>query len=132
MSSLDLFVPQKRKTRSARNDKIAVQIRECIAEALLRNDLPIRPGHENESRLKAFVTITHVNVSPDLRNATILFVTANDEHQEDTLRFFDLQTYALKHILGKKLRLKYVPELTFKIDKSITYSDNIEKLLKQI
>lgn len=125
-------MPQKRKTRSSRNDKIAVQLRECIASTLLRNDLPILPGHEEESRLKTFVTVTHVNVSPDLRNATVLFVTENDEHQEDTLRFFELQTYAIKHIIGKKLHLKYVPELTFKFDKSIAYSDNIEKLLKQI
>lgn len=125
-------MPQKRKTRSSRNDRIAVQIRECIADTLLRNDLTVLPGHEDESRLKTFVTITHVNVSSDLRNATILFVTANDENQADTLRFFELQKYALKHIIGKRLRIKYVPELVFKLDKSITYSDNIEKLLKQI
>lgn len=125
-------MPQKRKTRSSRNDRIAVQIRECIADTLLRNDLTVLPGHEDESRLKTFVTITHVNVSSDLRNATILFVTANDENQADTLRFFELQKYALKHIIGKRLRIKYVPELVFKLDKSITYSDNIENLLKQI
>ena len=132
MSDLNLFVPQKRKTRSSRNDKIAVQLRECIAKALVQNDFPVLPGHEDETKLKAFVTITRVNVAHDLRNATILFVTLNDEHQEEMLKFFDLQTHFFKNLIAKKLKLRFIPELTFKLDKSVAYSENIEKLLKQI
>lgn len=132
MADLNLFLPQKRKTRSSRNDKIAVQLRECIASALVQNDFPALPGHEEESKLNVFVTITHVNVAPDLRNATILFVTLNDERQDETLKFFELQMHFFKNLIAKKLKLRFIPELTFKIDKSVTYSENIEKLLKQI
>lgn len=132
MSNLELFFPKKRKVRGSRNDRVAAQLRECLASALLQRDLPVLPGHEDESTLKTFVTITRVNVSPDLRNATVLFVTLNDELQEETLRFFELQTYHIKNLIAKKLKLRFIPDLIFKIDKSVAYSENIDKLLKSI
>ena len=131
-SSLNLFVPEKRKASSARNDKIATKIRECFSMALTKKDFPILPAHEEESLLKTYVTITYVKMSSDLRNATVFYVTLNDEYLEETAQFFELQKHYFKNLIAKKLKIKYIPEIIFKLDKSIEYSQNIEQLLKDI
>ena len=130
--SLNLFVPEKHKTTSAKNDKIATKIRECFSMALTRRDFPILPGHEDESVLKTYVTITYVRLSPDLRNATVLYVTLNDEYLEETAQFFELQKHYFKNLIAKRLKIKYIPDITFKLDKSIEYSTRIDKVLKDI
>ena len=132
MSSLNLFVPERKKTRGYRNDKVAAHIRECFSMALTRRDFPILPGHEEESKLKTYVTITYVNLSQDLRNASVLFVTLNDEYQQETLKFFELQTHYFKNLIAKKLRLRCIPDLIFKLDKSVEYSKKIDDLLNSI
>ena len=132
MSSLNLFVPEKRKTVSAKNDKIATKIRECFSMALARRDFPVLQGHEDESILKTYVTITYVKLSQDLRNATVLYVTLNDEYLEETNRFFELQKHYFKQLIAKRLKIKYIPDINFKLDKSIAYSKNIDDVLDSI
>ncbi len=132
MSKSKLFVPEKQKSSSAKNDKIATKIRECFSMALTKKDFPVLPAHEEESILKTYVTITYVKMSSDLRNATVFYVTLNDEYLEETARFFELQKHYFKNLIAKNLRIKYIPEIIFKLDKSIEYSQNIEAILKNI
>ncbi|MBR1944606.1 MAG: ribosome-binding factor A [Alphaproteobacteria bacterium] len=132
MSNLNLFMPEKHKTSSSKNDKVATKIRECFSMALARRDFPILPGHEDESILKTYVTITYVKLSQDLRNATVLYVTLNDEYLEETATFFELQKHYFKNLIAKKLKIKYIPDIIFKLDKSIEYSQKIDKVLKEI
>ncbi len=132
MSNLNLFVPEKHKTSSSKNDKIATKIRECFSMALARRDFPVLPGHEEESILKTYVTITYVKLSQDLRNATVFYITLNDEYFEETAMFFELQKHYFKNLIAKKLKIKYIPDINFKLDKSIEYSNKIDKLLEEI
>lgn len=132
MSNLNLFVPEKHKTSSSKNDKIATKIRECFSMALAKRDFPILPGHEEESILKTYVTITYVKLSQDLRNATVFYITLNDEYLEETAKFFELQKHHFKNLIAKKLKIKYIPDINFKLDKSIEYSNKIDKLLEDI
>ena len=131
MSKLNLFFQEKAQT-SARNDRIAARIKECLSMTLARGDFPVLPGHKDESKLKAFVTITHVNLSPDLRNATIFFSTLNEEDRQEALNFFNLQEHFFKSILAKKLKLRFIPDLVFKLDETLNYYDKIDKILKKI
>ena len=130
MTNLNLFCPEKRKTISRRNDKIATQLKECFSIALSRGDFPILQNHEQESKLPTIVTITYVDMSPDLRNVTIYYVPLGGLKADETERFFELQTHYFKDLIAKKLKLRFIPNLTFKLDKSLDYSEKIEKLLK--
>ncbi|MDR2667343.1 MAG: ribosome-binding factor A [Holosporales bacterium] len=129
MSHLNLFVNKKEKTVSLRNDKIAAQIRECFSFALIRGDFPLLPNHEEESKLPCPITLTHVNLSKDLRNATIFFMPLGGTKKIESLRFFELQTHHFKELMAKKMKLKFIPNIIFKFDNSFDYSDRISKLL---
>lgn len=130
MSNLNLFKPEKIKTTSRRNDKIAAKIRECFANALTRGDFPILPAHESESKLPAIITITYIDLSPDLRNAVIYYIPLGGLHKDECETFFKLQTHYFKDLIAKKLKLRYIPDLRFKLDNAFDYSDKIDELLK--
>ena len=132
MPSVDLYNTHFKKHVTKRNDKIATSIRQCLANAISRGDFPILPNHEQESKMPIPITITYVDLSPDLRNATIYFVPFGGEKKEECLKFFKLQTYFFKNLLAKKMRLRYIPNILFKIDTSFEYSEKIDQLLDDV
>lgn len=79
------------------------------------------------------VTITAVKVADDLRNARIYFVEmGKDECSEEIKTGLTQASGFIRRELGKRIQLRYVPELTFVHDQSFGYGNRIEKLLAQI
>jgi ribosome-binding factor A len=129
MDHLNLFVHKKEKNTSLRKDKIAAQIKECLSFALVRDNFPLLPNHEEESKLPCSITLTYVDLSRDLRNATIFFMPLGGVNKEESLKFFELQTHYFKELMAKKMKLKFIPNIIFRLDNSFEYSDRINKLL---
>lgn len=80
-----------------------------------------------------FITVTGVDVTNDLSQAKVyLSVLGDDEQKADTLKGLEKASGFLRSELGKRIRLRHVPELIFKFDESIAYGSRIEKLLNEI
>jgi len=77
-----------------------------------------------------FVTITAVEVSPNLRQAHIYVSTLGD--QQEAMKGFDHATSFLRRELGSRLALRHVPELIFHQDASLVRGDRIDQLLEEI
>jgi len=106
--------------RSARDGDL---IREEIADMIMN-----KIKHKN----LGFVTVTGAKVSDDLRNATVYISVLKVEDAEKTVRKLSSLSALFKSELGKRLKMKYVPSLTFKLDESIQYGMKIDKLLNEI
>jgi ribosome-binding factor A len=80
-----------------------------------------------------FVTVTGVKVSPDLRHADIFVsVLGTEEEKESAFKSLKGATGFIRSELGKRLRLKFLPEISFAIDESIDEGIRISKLIKRI
>lgn len=80
-----------------------------------------------------FATIVSVEVSKDLRVAKVFVSIYGDE--EEKKKTMDGLMSASKFIhneLRKRLRIKIIPEIVFKIDTSIEYSIHISKLIEEL
>lgn len=110
---------------SFRQDQVGQQVREEIMQ-IIRRDL-------KDPRI-GFVSITHVRMSPDLRNARIgVSVLGDEKQQKASLKGLQSATGMMRHVLGKRLEnLKWAPNLVFEIDPSIEYSVRISKQLREI
>lgn len=77
------------------------------------------------------VTVTSVTVSADLSIARIRLSIFPTERQEETMATIKNSTKALRFELGQRIRyqLRKVPELSFFIDDSLDYIENIDRLL---
>jgi ribosome-binding factor A len=86
-----------------------------------------------DPRLGAFVTITEVDTSPDLKYAKI-FVSCISGKQEEqkTLTVLNAAAGFLRTELARNLRLRRVPELSFHWDDSIEHGDRILRLIDQV
>lgn len=80
-----------------------------------------------------FVTITAVEMTPDLHLARVFFTVMGDEQQRrESAAGLKSSTPFLRRELGKHLRMRYVPDLLFVYDSSIDYGNRIEALIQQI
>ncbi|NGY06146.1 30S ribosome-binding factor RbfA [Solimonas terrae] len=77
------------------------------------------------------VTITKVDVSPDLRNARIsVSLLGSDEQLKDALKGLNHAAGKLRYELGERLRLRHVPQLHFAADTALREGDRISALIR--
>jgi ribosome-binding factor A len=80
-----------------------------------------------------FVTITRVQMTPDLQQARVFYTTLGDEQaRRSSGQALERAAPFLRRQIGSRLRLRRVPELTFLFDESIAGQDRIEQLLNEI
>ena len=80
-----------------------------------------------------FVTVTQVEITGDLRNAKVyVSLMGNEEQIKDCWRGLQSSLGFIRREIGKRIRLRFTPELTFALDKSLDYSAHIQKLLLKI
>jgi ribosome-binding factor A len=107
-----------------RPDRVADQIRAELALLLVREVHD--PGI-------GFVTLTRVQVSPDLQLARVYFTALGDDKaRESSAKALERAAPFLRRQIGSRLRLKRTPALTFFYDESIAGQDRIEQLLNEI
>ena len=86
----------------------------------------------NDPRIK-FVTITRIKVSPDLKYANIFVTIFNDEAQQiKTLEGLKSATKFIRVELGKDLKLRFVPEIEFKIDEDLKHQYKLLKIITEV
>jgi len=103
-----------------------------VAELIMAEMSEIIFKQVKDPRVRA-VTITAVKVSDDLRNAKIYFVeVGKDECSAEVKTGLVKATSFVRRELGKRLRLRYVPEIMFVHDQSFGYGNRIEKILADI
>ena len=111
-------------SQGSRPDRVADQIRSELASLLARDVHD--PGI-------GFVTITRVQVAPDLQHARVFYTALGDEKaQAASDRALNRAIPFLRRQIGSRLRLKRVPDLQFMVDKAIAGQDRIEQLLHEI
>jgi ribosome-binding factor A len=79
------------------------------------------------------VTITRIKVSDDLRSAMVYFGVLDRTTEADQVEEGLQRASSYMHrLLGKRLRLKHIPRLTFVFDRNLDYSFKISKILSEI
>lgn len=80
------------------------------------------------------VTVTDVEMSPDLRHAKIFFSILADDEEEKQEIFLALKKTKseVRYILGQEIDLRFVPELQFELDETAEKAARIEELINQI
>jgi ribosome-binding factor A len=79
------------------------------------------------------VTITGVEVTPDLQLARVYFsVLGEPEEEAEALAAFEHASGFFRSELAARVQLRFAPELVFRADKTSAYAQRIEQLLEQV
>jgi len=101
---------------------------------LIRHEISDLLQHQvKDPRLGAFVVVTEVSTSPDLRYAKI-FVSriGNEEEKRETLSVLAIASRFFRRELARRLDLPRIPELSFHWDDSIERGDRILQLIDKV
>jgi ribosome-binding factor A len=112
------------RTPSHRPERVAELIRQSVAEFLTGNVRDPRIG---------FVTVTGVEVTPDLSHATIrVSVMAGEEEKARSLEGLASAARFLRTQLSRELRLRTSPELHFVLDRGLDHAQRIDRVLREL
>jgi ribosome-binding factor A len=107
-----------------RADRVADLILKELAEVLVRR--------VKDPRLAA-ITLTKVDVSPDLRNAKVYYsLLGDDEKKDEVAGGLDSARGFVKRELGKRLHLRRIPDIAFYFDASLEHGSHIDRLLTEL
>ncbi len=107
-----------------RSERIGDQIRVEIADILVRRIKDPRIG---------FVTVTAVQVTDDLRYARVFVsVMGAQAQRKKTFQGLERASGFIRSELGKRLRLKYLPEISFHQDEAVEKAAHVLELLEEI
>lgn len=103
-----------------------------LSEQILR-DISTLLETELSQNLAAMVTFTSVRLTNDLRQATVYYsVLGEEQARQEAGYYLQRQAARIRHDIGRKLRIRHIPEITFKFDPSVEEGLHIERLLNEI
>ena len=112
--------------KSQRQLKVGEELRYLISDVLLKETF------YNEYINNNNITITEVNISPDLKNAKIFIMPLGGENQLEVVDSLNKVSGRIKKLISTNINLRQMPNFNFKIDQSFENAQNIENILKNI
>jgi ribosome-binding factor A len=113
--------------RSQRQLRVGEEIRHALAAVFMRGDIPWPHGLIGMPD----VTVTEVQVSPDLKNATVFVMPLGGQRLEETVKALNHIVGHFRHEVAQAIKLRYAPKLRFSADNSFNYAQRIDDILHQ-
>jgi ribosome-binding factor A len=113
-----------KEMENTRTNRVAEQMKKEIGDILNRKLKDPRIG---------FVTVTDVALTNDLQQATIyISVLGEEAEKEDTLIGLSKASGFIRSEVGKRIRLRKVPEIMFEFDEAHAYGNKIDAILREL
>jgi ribosome-binding factor A len=116
---------RERRGHSQRQLRVGEELRHLLAALLERGDM-----RDPELRA-ASITVTAVDVSPDLRNATAFVMPLGGADEGRLLAAMRRAAPWFRARVGEQAGLRYAPEIRFELDRSFDEADRIGALLRR-
>ena len=80
-----------------------------------------------------FVTVTHVDMTPDSKSALIFYsVLGTDKNKEDSQKALEKATGFLQGEVATALKLRYTPKLRFQLDESLERGMEVDRIIHKL
>jgi len=106
-----------------RSERLGEEVREAVAR-IIADGL-------NDPRI-GFVTVTRASLTADLRTARIYVgVLGNDDERKKTLAGLTQAAGFIRRELGRRVRVRHTPELSFQYDSGLDATDRVAQILEE-
>lgn len=106
-----------------RSERLSILLREEIADIVM---------HKIKDPRLGFVTVTDVGLSNDLKTAKVFISVIEESHKSLAIEILTSATGLIRAELAKRVRVKFIPTLAFKIDDTYEKGSRIDSLLELI
>ncbi len=113
----------KGKPPSQRQLKVGEMIRHALADIFFRGEIV------DEVLSRHSITVPEVRMSPDLKLATVYVLPLGGGEADEAVAHLEKHKRYLRGLLAKRVSMKFMPELRFRVDTSFEKSARIDELL---
>ena len=113
-------------TKSQRQLRVGEELRHLISYALHRETFYDAVLESNN------ITVTEVNVSPDLKNAKVYIMPLGGENKIEVLESLNRIKGYIQKLISSEIQLRQIPRLSFVIDTTFEYANKIDNIIKNI
>ena len=113
-------------TKSQRQLRVGEELRHLISNAL-HHETFYDVVLENNN-----ITVTEVNVSPDLKNAKVYIMPLGGENKIEVLESLNKIKGYIQKLISSEIQLRQIPRLSFVIDTTFEYANKIDNIIKNI
>lgn len=106
---------------SDRQTKVAALIKELTATFI-----------RQEANTDPMITVTRVDISPDLKRAIIFFTTIPDGKEGPALIFMKRSGSELRKYIMKKMNIKHIPHFDFMVDAGERHRQHMDEVIQDI
>lgn len=115
-----------RKTQKTnRQLRVGEELRHILADILRKGDFP------NLELSQFSITVTQVQVSPDLRNALVFIMPLGGHEKSRVMELLKESAPFFRHLISKALVTKCCPAIRFALDETFDYAEKIDGLLNK-
>ncbi|MBS3886494.1 MAG: 30S ribosome-binding factor RbfA [Dethiobacter sp.] len=108
-----------------RAQRVAEEMKREISD-ILRNEL-------KDPRTGGIISVTNVDLTRDLRHAKVFIsIFGSDQEQQETLSVLSKAVGFIRTEVGRRIRLRHTPQISFLLDKSIAYGAHINRVLREL
>lgn len=113
-----------RDVSGRRQERVADMIRDEVMDIIQREMSDPRVG---------FVSITRVELSPDMKYARLFVsVFGDDDTQANALVALNNAAGFIRRTLAPRLRMRVIPDVSFRLDRSMAHAENISRILREL
>ena len=112
-------------TKSQRQLRVGEELRHLISNALHRETFYDVVLESNN------ITVTEVNVSPDLKNAKVYIMPLGGENKIEVLESLNRIKGYIQKLISSEIQLRQIPRLSFVIDTTFEYANKIDNIIKK-
>lgn len=105
-----------------RVDRVNEEIKKAISNCI-HNEL------ENHKSM-GLITVTRVETTQDFKNAKV-YISIYDKNKDNVFEFLKKSIGKMKRAISQNVKIRFVPEISLKLDDSIEYSFHIDEILKK-
>ena len=111
------------KGPSQRQLRVSENLRHELSQIFTRVDI------RDDDLKGVIITVSEIRTSPDMRNATVFVMPLGGDRADEIVTALERNKKFLRGELSRKVHLKYMPELNFKLDESFDNSGRITEVL---
>lgn len=106
---------------SERQARVGTVLKECAATFI-----------QYEANTNPLITVTRVDISPDLKKAIVFFTTIPDGKEAESLIFLKRSASAMRQYIKEHAKLKRIPHLDFMVDAGERHRQHIDEVMQEI
>lgn len=107
-----------------RHERLEQDVKVALSDIILRE--------VKNTSVTGLISVTDVKITPDQKYAKVYISIFGKQNKQKVIDALKRASGFIRSLLGKKVRMRNIPELTFVIDDSMEYGSHMDKLIDEV